>query len=89
MGDLSLESSKDEKEKFSKYTMLITEFKGVLRTKVEVIDDKNREPVWIKRELLKHIFEAKFETEDGRVLDHPQKYAYDRFMDYYSREMEW
>ena len=77
-----------KKTKFLKYTMLITLFRGVLRTATEIINDKNMEPTWIKRELLKNIFEAKFE-KDGKIFGHPQKYAYDRFVDHEKMSERW
>ncbi len=76
-------------KKFPKYTMLITSFKGVLRTISEVISEKNLEPVWIKRDLLKYIFEATFTSEKGIVHGHPQLYAYERFVEYYKQTYRW
>lgn len=68
---------------FPKFTMLVTSFKGVLRTSDEVLSEKNLQPIWVRRSLLEDIFEKTFVSSTGKTYGHSQLYAYERFQEYF------
>lgn len=74
---------------FPKFTMLVTSFKGVLRTSEEVLSEKNLKPVWVKRSLLGDVFEKTFTSLTEKTYGHSQLYAYERFVEYFALTQEW
>lgn len=74
---------------FPKYTMLVTDFKGTLRTTDQVISERNLKPVWVRRSLLEAIFEATFVSLKGDSFGHSQLYAYERFEEHYKINHLW
>lgn len=76
-------------KEFPKYTMLVTKFKGTLRSTDEVISEKNLKPVWVKRSLLQFIFQRIFTSLQNKTYGHSQLYAYERFEEYYERNYRW
>ncbi len=88
LGNPFLNENSDEfsiRKDFPKYTMLAKSFKGKIRNQNQVISEKNGPPVWIKRHLLKQIFEKSFISLMGKIHKHSQLYAYNNFCDYYNR----
>ncbi len=65
---------------FFKYIVLITNFEPEDRIEIEVNSTKTGKPVWVKRELLRYIFEEKPLINDF-PRKHPHLEAYQRFME--------